>query len=369
MSRASKQTRSSATKHPETQPSASVDANNPELSSDSDSNHHQLVLAFKTGPRLEQVPDDVLLEILSHLPTVNVKHGGHLDPLVLASEMLTRTSTTRALSQTCRLLRSRCLAMAWKRIDICGVGPTRHGRSFVIVKVLTANMSVLADCPYLRPLIQTVTAVLMADVVAELLPAFAECLASLPNVTLVKIVHVRRPMVARKTAVPGLLASIIAQAQSQMATDIKKAFKGQRFPSVRKMVLPSCAHEMLRCCPNVEEVTCNEGNGSKIVGAIVKGNCKKVQVLIGISAPLTRLVRFLPNLKHTSVEGSSYLMDIDSLARFPLLTTIEIIMSSGFSKEEAVTAATKVLKANKSEENKFIKLTHDYLSTETTIKL
>ncbi|KAF9239080.1 hypothetical protein BU15DRAFT_74771 [Melanogaster broomeanus] len=338
MPRASKRSKSSATKHPEAQPSTSADAINPKLSGDSDSS--QPVLVFKAGPSLEQIPDDVLLEILSHLPTVTIEHvlWAHCrQPPVVPSEMLTRTSTTRALSQTCRLLRSRCLAMAWRRIEICGAGPT-HRVSFysVVGKALRASTSVLTGCPHLRPLIQTVTVVFTRYRTAELLPAFAECLTSLPNLTLIQVVH----------------------AHSQMTTALKNAFEGKRFPSVRKLVLPSCAHEVLRCCPNVEEVTCNEGDGSTIIGAIIKGNCKKVQVLIGINAPLKRLVKFLPNLRHVSVEDRSHLMVIDSLSCFPLLTTIEIIISSGFSKEEAITAATKVLKANKSEENKFIRLTN-----------
>ncbi|KAF9239081.1 hypothetical protein BU15DRAFT_74772 [Melanogaster broomeanus] len=159
MSRASKRTRSSESA---TQPSAGADANTPKLSSDFVSNHHQLVLAFKTGPSLGQIPDDVLLEILSHLPTDNVEDNlwAHRRlTLVVPSKMLTRTSITRALSQTCKLMRSRCPAMAWRRVEMCSAGPTHTVTTLdaeVVDKALKANMSVLASCPHLRPLIQSV---------------------------------------------------------------------------------------------------------------------------------------------------------------------------------------------------------------------
>lgn len=71
-------------------------------------------------------------------------------------------------------------------------------------------------------------------------------------------------------------------------TIIEDGFEGEQFPSVRRISLPGSAHGIIRCCPDVEEVICTEGNGSKIVGSLVKGNCRQVRILKGIDAPLTR---------------------------------------------------------------------------------
>ncbi|KIJ07853.1 hypothetical protein PAXINDRAFT_102780 [Paxillus involutus ATCC 200175] len=339
MPRASKRIKTSATEDVAAQPSASTSGATPP------STQPQLVLAFKTGPTLEHIPDDVLLEILSHLPTIDV---GHVlwchwrQPPVIPSEMLTRTSIVRVLSQTSKLLRLRCLAMAWRRIEICAAGPGRTITFFRVVgEVMKANMNVLKDCPHLWPLIQTVTVALTRYQASTIVPALAEGLASLPNVSVIEVVH----------------------AHSHMTTAIKNGFEGKRFPSVRKMILPSHAHEMLRCCPNVEEVICNEYDGSTIVGAIVKGDCKQVRVLKGVSAPLKRLVKILPNLNHVSVSSNS--KHISSLASFPLLATIEIDVSRQPIKRnvslveyaaEAIATARKVLKENKSQE-KSLRLT------------
>ncbi|KIK91670.1 hypothetical protein PAXRUDRAFT_830638 [Paxillus rubicundulus Ve08.2h10] len=335
MPRASKRIKTSATEDVAAQPSASIsDAHNLPPST-----QPQLVLAFKTGPTLEHIPDDVLLEILSHLPTIDIGHvlWCHCrQPPMMPSEALTRTSTVRALSKTSKLLRVRCLAMAWRRIETCTAGPNHTVTFFRVVgEAMKANMKVLKDCPHLRPLIQTATVALTRYKAATIVSALAEGLASLPNVTVIEVVH----------------------AHSHMTTAIKDGFEGKRFPSVRKLILPSHAHEILRCCPNVEEVICNEYDGSTLVGAIVKGNCKQVRVLKGVSASLKRLVKLLPNLNHVSVSSNS--KHISSLASFPFLATIDIDVSRQPIKKdvplveyaaEAIATAKKVLQENQSQE-------------------
>lgn len=95
----------------------------------------------------------------------------------------------------------------------------------------------------------------------DVLPAFAKCLAKLPNLHTIQIVH----------------------AHSQMTTALKNAFEGRSFPGVRTMILPACAHEILRCCPLVEDVTCNESDGSKIVTALCAAKASKLTSLRGVS--------------------------------------------------------------------------------------
>ncbi|KAF8548477.1 hypothetical protein OG21DRAFT_1489355 [Imleria badia] len=305
----------------------------------------QLFIPFQTGPSLERVPDDVLHEILSYLPTLSERHvlfGYRGVPPVIHSTTLVRTSTLRALSQTSRILRSRCLAMAWRNIELCGASLPKHNVTFyrVIGEATQAGVRVLKACPHLLPLIQTVSVVLTRFRSAEIIPAFAACLATLPNLTTIQVIH----------------------AHSQMTTAIKNAFEGKRFPSVRRISLPCSAHEIIKSCPNVEEVMCTEGNGSTIIGSVIKGNCHEVRVLKGIFAPITRLVKVLPNLKQVSVDMGR---DMTPLTSFPLLDTIEIFVDDDVRQDlplrevaaADVKQASKILKENKSQAEKTLIVT------------
>ena len=92
-----------------------------------------------------------------------------------------------------------------------------------------------------------------------ILPAFADCLQSLPNLHTLELCHVHRGM----------------------TTKVKEAFEGIAIPSIRTVVLPAIAHHILRSCPNVEDVTCNSGDGSQIFGTIAS-KCPKVERLSGM---------------------------------------------------------------------------------------
>ena len=121
----------------------------------------QLFIPFQTGPSMEHIPDDVLHEILSYLPALSERHvlfGYRGVPPVIPSAALVRTPTLRALSQTSRILRSRCLAMAWRNVELCGASLPKHKTTFyrVIGEATQAGVRVLNACPHLLPLIQFV---------------------------------------------------------------------------------------------------------------------------------------------------------------------------------------------------------------------
>ncbi|KAI9570820.1 hypothetical protein HD554DRAFT_2312642 [Boletus coccyginus] len=304
----------------------------------------QLFIHFHTGPSLDRIPDDVLHEILSHLPTLDDRHvllGRQSFPHVVSSAKLVRTPTLRALSQTSRLLRSRCLGMAWRNVELCGVNVSKSRALFhsVIGEATMACVRVLKTCPHLLPLIRTVFVVLTFYNFWEIIPAFAACLATLPNLTVIQVIH----------------------AHSRLTTVIKDAFEGKRFPSVRRITLPGYAHEIIKSCPNLEEVMCTDGDGSTIIGSLVKGHCTQVRVLKGISPHLTRL-KLLPNLTHIGVDQGG---DMTPLISFPLLDTIEILVHSTSRKGRPlsklaardVKLARKILKKNKTKAEKTVLLT------------
>ena len=103
-----------------------------------------------------------------------------------------------------------------------------------------------------------------------ILPAFANCLQSLPNLHTLELCHVHQ----------------------DMTTKLKRAFEGVAIPSIRTIVLPTIAHHILRSCPNVEDVTCNVGNGSQILGTIAS-RCPKVERISGMIPSPAVLKRWL----------------------------------------------------------------------------
>ncbi|QRV90573.1 hypothetical protein RhiJN_18591 [Ceratobasidium sp. AG-Ba] len=110
-----------------------------------------------------------------------------------------------------------------------------------------------------------------------------------------------------------------------MTTALKNAFEGSSFPSIRTVIMPNCAHEILRCCPHVESVTCNEDDGGKLASALVEAGCSTLQVARGFSLGPNHLKRFTkakPPLRLVRVKDDE--ATVRALEAFPSLRIIEI---------------------------------------------
>lgn len=103
-----------------------------------------------------------------------------------------------------------------------------------------------------------------------ILPAFADCVQSLPNLHTLELCHVHQSMTMK----------------------LKRAFEGKTMPTIRTVVLPTVAHHILRSCPNVEDVTCNAEDGSQILGTIAT-RCPKVERISGMIPSPAVLKRLL----------------------------------------------------------------------------
>ena len=186
-----------------------------------------------------------------------------------------RGQLLRALSGTCRALRNKCLPLAWEHIEACVIYPEKGTWYKQVSKRLQSVSEVLCNCPHLTQhvrygnirsygyegktdifLISVATVTLTRCSTDTVLPAFAECLGVLPNLHTLRIIH----------------------AHSQMTTALKNSFEGKQYPQIRKIILPSCAHNILRACPQAREVICNEDDGSKLITAIASA-CKNVESL------------------------------------------------------------------------------------------
>jgi len=86
-------------------------------------------------------------------------------------------------------------------------------------------------------------------------------------------------------ALPNLHTLQIVRTHDQMSNIFKRIFDGHVFPQVRTISLPSNAHNILRCCPEVRKIICNARmDASTVVGAISKV-CRKVEEIEGFWGP------------------------------------------------------------------------------------
>lgn len=104
--------------------------------------------------------------------------------------------------------------------------------------------------PSEHALSRTVTVSLTRCSTLTVLPAFAACLRALPNLHTLRIMH----------------------AHSQMTSALKSAFESVELPQIRTIILPTCAHNILRSCPNIVDLTCNEDDGSQLISAMAKSS-------------------------------------------------------------------------------------------------
>ena len=233
------------------------------------------------------LPDETFLEILSYFPAINFRYGfahqrGLSNPNVLSGGYAERCNVLRAITQTCRALRQKFLPWLWEGVDACAVpydrawyvylGNLLENKCRILLKnpVLAAHVRLANICFLYSTLSHTVDSVMSVTLsrhrMNTVLPTFASCLQSLPNLHTLGVCHAHR----------------------DMTTKLEAAFKGVTIPSIRTIVIPTVAHNILRSCPNVEDVTCNDGDGSQILSSIAS-KCPKVKRISDMNPPLARL--------------------------------------------------------------------------------
>ncbi|GLB42809.1 hypothetical protein LshimejAT787_1202580 [Lyophyllum shimeji] len=299
----------------------------------------------QSGPIFE-LPLELWLEILSYFPCVRIPTRRISDSPLVPSCTLARQEALRALSQTCRAFRSQFLQELWDRFEVCATlgqverhgGPARdvtdEEKDFElsgawykdISEALERKSNGLQQSPEHAKLVHKVSVALTRCNSASVLGAFARCLHALPNLHTLQILR----------------------AHTQMTTHLKNAFEGHKFPAIRTVVLPSHAHNVLRCCPEARTVVCNCDDGSKLVSAIAK-ECKKVQRLEGFSIDekmMKRIVKAAPNLQEIRFKSTvapqivgmlSSLKDIRSIELYTAQPSLEDI-----SNDATLVACMKV---------------------------
>jgi hypothetical protein len=100
---------------------------------------------------------------------------------------------------------------------------------------------------------------------SQVIPPFVQLLSKLPNVHTLEVLYVTTNIPSRRF--------------------FEYYFTGWSFPSIKKAVLPAYARDILRCCPNVKEITCNRdlGGSGELVDTLARIRCSKLEVIRGFT--------------------------------------------------------------------------------------
>ncbi|KAF8679434.1 hypothetical protein RHS04_04813 [Rhizoctonia solani] len=259
------------------------------------------------------IPNELVSQILSYYPEIKTIHI-LMNPTFIgnwkdAENYFVRFDVLRSLSQLCRLARDIYLPLLWERFQVC-LTTNVEGQWFrSIGQTMERKSKGMLRNKHLWPYVKVVTVTLTRFQTSKVLPPFVKLLRALPNVHTLEIPH----------------------AHSAMTGALKQAFEGKTFPTIQRIILPTCAHEILRCCPEIREVTCNEDDGGRLIGALVQNGCKKLEVLRGVSPGPVLMKRFSaagPPLRCISI-ANKYKEVIPMCGKFPSLRIIEIDYSEG----------------------------------------
>ncbi|TEB20053.1 hypothetical protein FA13DRAFT_1820524 [Coprinellus micaceus] len=274
------------------------------------------------------------------------------DEPVLKRVYLERPDTLRALSQTCVAYRGVFLPLLFERLEVCvTTRPGNPTKAFYrhISETMQRKCSGLAERPDLSEMVAKAHVSFTKQNADKVLPTFLRCLENLPNLHTIKVVF----------------------APLSMTTTIKNTFEKVSLPTIRTVVVPAYCHEILRACPEVRSVWCMEEDGGKLVAALGKGKCGKVEELRGCSLTphmMKRLVKIAPNLRIIEINEGEPDDNLATLKSFKQLHTIDVARSDATRKSGAtldptapevaktIESARAILKTSPSREKKYLRL-------------
>ncbi|TEB36835.1 hypothetical protein FA13DRAFT_1727208 [Coprinellus micaceus] len=262
------------------------------------------------------------------------------DEPVLKRVYLERPDTLRALSQTCVAYRGVFLPLLFERLEVCvTTRPGNPTKAFYrhISETMQRKCSGLAERPDLSEMVAKAHVSFTKQNADKVLPTFLRCLENLPNLHTIKVVF----------------------APLSMTTTIKNTFEKVSLPTIRTVVVPAYCHEILRACPEVRSVWCMEEDGGKLVAALGKGKCGKVEELRGCSLTphmMKRLVKIAPNLRIIEINEGEPDDNLATLKSFKQLHTIDVARSDANSEKATIESARAILKTSPSREKKYLRL-------------
>lgn len=218
------------------------------------------------------------------------------------------------MSQTCKAWREFFWPILWENVELGAARGTGSGPWYKRVsKVLIDKCEGLANTPLVAAQVRGIRISLSKPNIKDDLESLIKGLRACPNLKVLNFHFV----------------------QNTSITPLKNAFKGNSFPSIERVILPSSAHNALRSCPNVKAVICSggKGGGMQILSSI-QAACKKVEVLGGVvpendkeKAEFVKKVnKAIPNLRDIRFlnNGANTKEFLVLLKNFKNLQTIEL---------------------------------------------
>ncbi|KAK2465562.1 hypothetical protein APHAL10511_002454 [Amanita phalloides] len=197
---------------------------------------------------LPTMPAELLLEILSHLQAAPIPNTDKL----LDGRYRERNTVLRALSQTCRSLRSALLPLVWERIDV--LNDSYHsGRASDWCKIMATDLVeqleiVTVREPSFAAYVKTVNVTITGYSDIRVLRELARCLALMPNLQTIQIVDMLDFACSWRSK---------NDPRTSVEAIFERAFKLCSFPSVQQVILPVRARMLFKCFPNAHRVYLN----------------------------------------------------------------------------------------------------------------
>ncbi|KAH7345412.1 hypothetical protein B0J17DRAFT_608601 [Rhizoctonia solani] len=285
---------------------------------------HMLTLETLGRKGFLTFPPELVYMIFSYYAEIRIEDI-LVNPIFLPGHFLDRFKVLRSLSQLCQLSRKIYLPLLYERLQICiTTKPAwyrEHGNNLI------RKCNGLLKSQHLWPYIRTITVCFTRFETNRVLPLFVQLLKALPNVRTLEVPH----------------------AHGWMTSIFKRHFEGNIFPTIQKVVMPTCAHEILRCCPGIRDVTCNEGDGGTLVSAVVStggSNLEAMSAIVTGPVHMKRLLKANPPLKRVRLAFGMKNPEnlIQSFSKFPTLRTIEIESANG-DVDDIVKVASDTLRA------------------------
>ncbi|KAF8907644.1 hypothetical protein CPB84DRAFT_1768428 [Gymnopilus junonius] len=179
---------------------------------------------------LPTFPDELLFEILSHLPTAPMPNAGY-GPLDAECHIV-RQQSLLTLSLTCSNLRRFFRPYVWNRIEII----SSKGRTSNLELLRQLEVVTVRD-PSLAQYVEVVNVHVRDYSVVPVVEELARCIAIFPNLHSVKLQISFNP----------------AERPFGYRSEVSKIFSSRSYPQIRSIFVSKSAYGLLASCPEVLE--------------------------------------------------------------------------------------------------------------------
>jgi hypothetical protein len=186
------------------------------------------------------LPQELILEIISYFATKDYIDDDEIDAYFVCQAAL------RALSQTCRLLRSICLPALWEYL-VCCYRDNDDGVEYLSTKLRRMTFG-LTENPTLAPYVRWVVFLSFSHPELDFFPHTSRRAN-------INIVCDSYSLISKFVACLSLLPNMHTLIIICWSSPVSQTFSGARFPQVRRLIIPPWeAERLLPCFPRVRVV-------------------------------------------------------------------------------------------------------------------